>query len=442
MKKNVITRIASLLFALITVFALMSPAILTASAAASDDSRTVSASASISTVPVDTSKNYMMVKNGKTATIRSSTSVVYTKIATVSSGSVLYVSGKSGNNFYKIVFNINNKNVTYYIKASELTSAPKTTNAKLLYTTIDSAALRQAPSSDGTKTNLAKGTVLLKMADITNSAGNKWFGAIHSGQYAYIFSDRVASCQKITVSLTANAVMKTKASTYDLKLSVSPKAISGFTFSSNDSSIATVNKSGKVTLKGGAGKVSFTAQIPGIIKTSVSSDVIMDIATYKQTTNYTCGAASILTVANSFGKLTNKKDTQIYNAACPESYIVSTLNKQLGANYVNKKLGECGLEAYENALRSSLKKGYPAILLIAFPKKHFAYATNPGSGHYVTLIGIVDGEDGITYAIVADSFANRFKSTEYSDNTTGYVTLPLSVLYEYGKTKKSVVINP
>ena len=108
--------------------------------------------------------------------------------------------------------------------------------------------------------------------------------------------------------------------------------------------------------------------------------------------------------------------------------------------YVNKKVKSCGIAEYERIIRTSLRQGSPVIVLIGFDKEdYFRYAS---SGHYVSVIGLVEDEKGVTWAIVADSFANRFSSTQYSNKETCYVTLPLSKLYEYGKTKKSMIYNP
>ena len=442
MKKNFISlRVLPVFFVLVMVFGIISMMSVTASAAVVNYDERASAQSSVSRVSVDTSKNFYLVKNK--ATVRSSTGLFYQKVATLYSGTLVQVSGQKSD-YYTVRYSINNKNVTYYITKSELKAAPKTLSSYgFLYTSKDARALRQAPCSEGTKTNLPKGTLLLDFGKLCNSAGNIWHVVYRSGKLFFIYEENVEAFERITLKLEGPALMKTHTGTYDFNVSVSPRALTGITFSTSDKAIANVNGKGRVSLPGGAGDVTVSAELDGIAKVSVTSTVMIDLDTYEQTTNYTCGAASILTVARNSGKLLGKKDTQIYNAAASESVIVNTLNKNLGTGtYVNKKVKSCGLAEYERIIRNSLRQGSPVILLISFNKQYFAYATNAGSGHYVTVIGLVEDENGTVWAILADSFAHRFKSTVYSDKASGYVKVPLSKLYEYGKTKKSMIYNP
>lgn len=438
MKKNfVVFRVIPVFFALIMIFATVSMTSLHASAAIAKEEESVSDSVSVNKVTIDTSKNFYIVKD--TATVRSSASILYKKIAVISKGSLVQVSGKSGN-FYTVKFNIDKKNVTYYIKASELKAAAKKTEiSSFLYTNKDARALRQAPNSQGTKTNLAKGTALICCGQLKNDAGNIWKMVYRDGKVFYIYSENVTAFKNLSLKIEAPALMKTHKVNCDLKVSVSPKELC-VTYGSSDAAIANLDKKGKITLPGGAGDVKITAEIPGMAKVSIESTVMIDLAVYKQTTNYTCGASSVLTILNNNGYLVGKKDTKVYNAAAPENKMVEILNKHLGEGmYVNKKVKSCGIAEYERIIRTSLRQGSPVIVLIGFDKDYFRYAS---SGHYVSVIGLVEDEKGVTWAIVADSFANRFSSTQYSNKETCYVTLPLSKLYEYGKTKKSMIYNP
>ena len=432
MKRTFIHRIVSFFFALVMIFGVASLMAIGASAAIVDDEKRVSDSVTVSKVSVNT-KGFYLVKD--TATVRSSTSIFYKKIAVINKGSLVQVSGESGD-FFKVRYNINNKNETYFIKKSELKKCANKTDIKqFVYTTKGARALREAPCNEGTKMNLAKGTLLLNAGTLRNEAGNIWHIIYRNGKLFYIYEGNVSSCKKITLSIEGPALMNTKEGEYDFNINVSPKGI-GVTVSSSDTAIATV-KNNKVTLPGGAGDVTISAEIPGLTKVSVSSTAIIELSTYFQRTNYTCGASSLLTVLHSRGKLLNTIDTDISNSAVTENWIVTRLNKQLGAGtYVHKKVKYCGIEKYESILRNSLRKGHPVILLIAFEKDYFRYTSN---GHYVTLIGLVEDENGETWAIVSDSFANRFKSSEYSCSDSGYVKLPLKTLYDYGKKSKSII---
>jgi len=108
--KNIIKKLVSFILVLATLTTLALPfATIGASAASAD----TAASAGISKIAVNTSQSFYTVKN--TATLRSSTSFIHFKLATLNKGALIQTSGSSGD-FYKVKLNMDNKASTYYIK--------------------------------------------------------------------------------------------------------------------------------------------------------------------------------------------------------------------------------------------------------------------------------------------------------------------------------------
>ncbi len=419
MKKTLIRRILSALLALITVIGTAVPAMLSASAAGEK----VSASASISSVAVNTSKNFYTVK--KSTPLRSSTSFFYSKIATLPVGAVIQTSGTSGD-YYKVKLSINNQNKTAYVKKADCKTAPKTTYAGLCYT-VNNAAIRLSPSAEGTKLmNASKGSVLKIIGKLTNDADNLWYVIVtDSGQVAYVYSSNVKTFSKLTLSVSADKFISTGTPS-KLTYSVNPAAVKGISFTTSNASVAKIDSSGNISGVAG-GDASLTANVAGLISASLNVNVSLGVNVYRQTKNNTCAAASALAVLKYRGKCTNMKDTDIFTGTYV--YMVrDNLNKYLGSGTYRWDTFK-SLASYENAVRASLAQNCPVIARVAFSKNYFNYTS---SGHYTTIIGIYTGSDGKVWLKLVDSFAHKYASNSYTDASTGIVHLPLETLYNYG----------
>ena len=433
MKKNFIRRTLSIILALITLIGAASPAVLGVSAAGEK----VSASASISSVAINTSKNFYTVK--KETALRSSTSIFYSKLATLPVGTVIETSGTSGD-YYKVKLSIENQNKTYYVKKADLKAAPKTTNASLCYT-VNNAAIRLAPCAEGTKLmNASKGSVLKIIGKLTNDAKNLWYVIqLENGQTAYVYSSNVKTFSKLTLKVSADKFAVTGIPS-QITYSVTPAEVKGISFSSSNTGIATVNSKGVLNGVAG-GDTVITANLAGLLKASVSVNVSLGVKAYRQTKNNTCSAASALAALRYLGKCSNKKDTDIYTGTYV--YMVRDyLNTYLGANYY--KWGTFkSLATYESVIRNSLAQNSPVIARVAFSKGYFNYTS---SGHYTTIVGIFTGDDGQVWLKLVDSFAHKFDSNDYTDAETGIVYVPLAELYSYGtysgKSDIYLIYNP
>lgn len=433
--KNTIKKLISFILVLATFTSITIPfATVGASAAGAQ----TSTSASISKISVDTSKSFYTVKSS--ARLRSSTSIIYFKLATLNKGAILKVSGTSGD-FYKVKLNMNNKSDTYYVKKSELKAASKTSNATFCYA-IKSAPIRKAPCDDGSKiTTVSKGTLLKTIGKLCNNHGNIWHIILtDSGEIGYVYDGNVKSASKITLTVSGTASMKTGINK-SFKCSVSPSGITGIKWSSSNTNLATVSSSGSVTPKAG-GDVKITASIPGVISASINTNIALNVAPYFQTKNYSCSAASAKAVLTYFGKAGKLSDMDLYPSIDGYVYkIRDSLNKYLGANtYCWKTFNS--IDAYEKAIRGSLAQNSPVIVRISFNKEFFPYSS---SGHYSTIVSVYE-KNGQTFVKLVDSFVNRYSSNAYANCTTGEVEVPLSTLYYYnsycGRSDRYVIYNP
>lgn len=418
MKKNFIRRFLSALLALVTLVGTAVPLMISASAA-----ETTSASASISSVAVNTSKNFYTVK--KETALRSSTSIFYSKLATLPVGTVIETSGTSGD-YYKVKLSIENQNKTYYVKKADLKAAPKTTNASLCYT-VNNAAIRLAPCAEGTKLmNASKGSVLKIIGKLTNDAKNLWYVIqLENGQTAFVYSGNIKTFSKLTLSVSAEKFISTGTPS-QISYSVSPSAVKGISFASSNGNVVNVNSNGVMNGVSG-GDATVTVNLAGLISTKVAVNVSLGVNVYRQTKNNTCAAASALAILKYRGKCTNMKDTDIFTGTYV--YMVrDNLNKYLGSGTYRWDTFK-SQASYEQAIRASLAQNCPVVARVAFSKGYFNYTS---SGHYTTIVGIYNGGDGRVWLKLVDSFANHYNSNDYTDATTGIVHIPLEELYKYG----------
>ncbi len=418
-----IKKFVSLILVLVTLTSLAIPfAPISASAATANATVTES----VSSIYVDTSKSYYIVKN--TATMRSSTGAFYSKYATLAKNTVVKVNGSKGD-FYQMSVTENNKSITYYIKKSELKAAPKNTKATFAYTVKD-APLRKAPRDDGTKiSTVKKGTVLYVLGNLTNQHKSKWLVVMDQDmRLGYIFNNNVKTTSNITLSITGPAFVST-ASPANFTYKVSPSAITGIKWSTSDTKLAEIDNSGKLTAKAG-GDVTVSATLGKLMNVEFKTNAYLGVKAVFQSNNVCCSAASTIAALHYRGKATNLKDTDLFPKINGYVYkIRDQLNHYLGNNTYRWDTFKT-YESYEKAIRASLAQNCPVIARIGkYEKKYFNYASN---GHYTTVVGIYE-KNGEVWLRVVDSFVNRYKSNEYCDAKTGVVEIPAKTLYEYGK---------
>lgn len=252
------TRLVALLLAAVTMIGIFAGVPIKADAASP------SASKSINSVSVKSSGMYTV--KTKTAALRGDPKDGFTyKYAILQKGALVVTCGSQGN-FYKV--NMNGR--VYFIKKSELKSSSASTSASLYYTTKN-AALRATPYESGTKaTTLPKGSVVAVVGKLTNSHSNEWLIVHWNGGLWYLYSGNAKSASKVSLKVSGENMVAVDETT-KLKYTTDPSAVVA-TWSSSDSSVATVDISGKV--KGIApGTAKITASIGGYLKVSFTITV-------------------------------------------------------------------------------------------------------------------------------------------------------------------------
>ncbi len=159
-----------------------------------------------------------------------------------------------------------------------------------------------------------------------------------------------------------------------------------------------------------------------------TNNMRLDQDVYFQTTNYTCSAATTLSVLRYANLLNSTSDTSILKYTnYSVGGIVNKLNAELGyGTYTWSTF--TSTEQYERAIRFSLLQGSAPIARVRFSRQYFSYSSD---GHFTTIIGIYK-KNGETWLELKDSFVNRYASNSYSDRYTGTVHIPLKTLYNYG----------
>lgn len=396
-------------------------------------------SASVSKLNVDTSGGqYYVVKSNNTP-VRPKTSVISLPDFLLKAGSLVKVSGTSGS-YYKVDMN----GTTRYIKKTDVKKAGSSFSGEIFYTS-QKCPLRPTPFEGKTTATLAKNTVVTIVGSLVNNRGNDWKAVAYNGQIHYIYVDNLKKAGTLTLKVTGDTHNVDTRATLQLKASVSPSALNSVTWSSSNTKVATVSKTGLVTGVY-AGTAVITATIKGVTQVSwnvtVTSNVNLDVKVYRQTTNYTCSAASALAVLRYYGKETSTKDTTLYKSI--NGYVgqlTTALNKRLNNSY--KWSTFTSPTDYENAIYNSLAQGSPVIARVKFQKGYFNYSSN---GHYTTICGIYKDSSGKTWLKLVDSFVDRYKSNNYANKDTGIVHVPLSELYKYGtyggKSPIYLIYNP
>ena len=421
-------RTLTLVLVICTLMALAVPAF-----AASGNSSTVSK------LKVDTSGgNYYIVKSDN-APVRPKASFASFPDFFLDSGSLVKVTGTS-DSYYKVDMN----GSTRYIKKSDVKKAGSSFSAQIYYT-VTKCPLRPTPFEGKTTTTLAKNSVVTGVSILTNNRGNVWVGALHNGQIHYVYVENLKKAKSVTLTVSGPSNSVDTRSTLQLNASVNPAALNKVTWSSNNTKVATVDQNGLVTGVY-AGNAVITATLNGLTQASwnvtVTSNVKLDVKVYRQTTNYTCSAASALAVLRYYGKETSTKDTTLYKSI--NGYVgqlTTALNKRLNNSYkyqIFKNQSD-----YEKAIYNSLAQGSPVIARVKFQKGYFNYSSN---GHYTTICGMYKDSSGKTWLILVDSFVDRYKSNSYANKDTGIVHVPLSEMYKYGtyggKSSIYLIYNP
>lgn len=400
------------------------------------EAASISATGSASTTVTNSSKTYIVT--AKTAKLRNSTSWLAGTYATLNKGALITITGSTGNHY-----KVNVDGTTYYIKKNEVAKASTHTSGTWYYT-AKSAPLRRGPyDSARTVTTLAKGELISVVGTLKNKYNNTWLIVSYGGNLYYMYTSNACKTGKITLRVTASTNSLSVGNTLKLNASTSPAGLK-VTWTTSNSSIATVNSNG--TVRGvKPGNVVIYAKVGNAVVATykLSITLKLNVNAVKQTTSYTCSAASSLAILRYYGKSTNTSDRTLYNSIDGYVYkIVNVLNKQLGSGTYRYKIFT-SKSAYEAAIINSLKQGAPIIARVAFPKEYFNYKS---SGHYTTIIGIEYDSNGRAWLTLVDSYVQNYKSNSYTNASAGTVRIPLDVLYKYGtyggKSDIYLIYNP
>ena len=374
-------------------------------------------------VAVDTNCGQFYVVHGRNIPANTKTSGGKTDFK-LQQGALIKVTGTEGQ-YYKMDVN----GTTRYVKKESARKANDPFYGDIYYTT-KKCPLRPAPYEGSTTATLSKGTAVVVVGKLTNSKGNQWLMVSYKGGIHYIYVDNVKRAEKVTLEVNGSSHALDTLGTMQMKATVSPSAIR-YTWSSSNTKVAAVDGSGVVTGIT-AGNATITASVNGIVKASwditVTRNVSLDVKAYRQTTDYTCSAASALAVLQYYGKEMNTKDTSLYKSI--NGYVgkvTNALNDRLDSIY--KWSTFRNLSDYEDAIYKSLAQGSPVIARVRFQKGYFNYSS---SGHYTTIVGMYKDSSGQTWVKLVDSFVDRYKSNNYTTPSTGVVHVPLKELYNYG----------
>lgn len=252
MRKSMLSvskRLVALALALVTVFGLVGMVMPVKADAAT------TAQGQISSVKVNTSGYYKAKGN---TNLRTGTKWYSGSYATVKKDAVIQTNGSSGS-YYKVSLD----GTTYYVKKADLKQASKTTAATLYYTK-SSAALRKAPDQNAGKVTLPAGTLCPVIGQVVHK-NNLWYVVNYNGSQRFIFSGNVQKASKVTLKITGEDKVAV-GENIQLKYTTNPSCVPA-TWSTSNSSVATVDISGKV--KGVApGTAQITASVGGYLTVS------------------------------------------------------------------------------------------------------------------------------------------------------------------------------
>lgn len=264
--KKTLTRILSLVLAVIAVFGLM-----TAPASAASG---LSVSDSTGTVKVDTSGGKFVVVTKSNAKLKTKANSFSSTYVTCSKGTLLQINGSNGD-YYKVKMGGTN----YYILKSDVKKAG-TYNANIDYTVNNkNSAVRTGPAAKSDIAfKLPKGTAFLLCGTLRRADNSNLWLVVYdtnSRNLVYLYSGNsacVCTQVKLTVSASTNTV--NTRGTLQLKASYSPSALTNsITWTSSNPAVATVSSKGVVTGIT-AGTATITATVDGLNGTvSVSTNI-------------------------------------------------------------------------------------------------------------------------------------------------------------------------
>ncbi len=265
--EKTMTRILSLILAVITVFGLM---LVPASAASG-----VSVSDSTATVSVDTSGGKFVVVTTPNAKIRTKDSFFSSVYATASSGTLLRANDSSGD-YYEVKMGGTN----CFIAKSDAKKAGSTYSCSIDYTVNSKgSAVRTGPAAKSDIAyKLPKGTAFLLCGTLRRADNsNLWLVVYNpsSRNLVYLYSGNSACvCANVKLTVTAHTNTVNTRGTLTLKASYSPSALTNtITWSSSNPAVATVNNKGLVHGLT-AGTATITATVDGLNgAVSVSTDI-------------------------------------------------------------------------------------------------------------------------------------------------------------------------
>ena len=376
---------------------------------------------SVSSVTVNTGNDFYVV-HGRNIPVKTKASGGSTDFK-LQQGALIKICGSEGSS-YKVDLN---GTVRYISKES----ARKVSSVKgEIYITTKDSPLRPQPYEGKTTATLPKNTALVVVGTLVNSKGNCWMAVYYNSGIHYIYEKNIKHVEKLSLNVSASSHELNTLGKIQMTATVTPSA--NVVWSSSNPSVASVNIAGVVTGHT-AGKTTITASINNITQAcwelTVTRNVELDVKAYRQSTDYTCSAASTLAVLNYYGKEIGTKDTAIYGSI--NGYvgnITKVLNNRLGSEtYAWSIVND--VVAYENAIYHSLRQGSPVIARVCFKNGYFNYASG---GHYTVVVGMYKDSSGQIWLNLVDSYVDRYSSNDYTNKNTGEVRVPLKELFKYG----------
>lgn len=367
--KKTLTRILSLILALITVCGLM---IAPASAASVSDGIT------LGIINVDTSGGKFVVVKTDNAKLRTKAAFYGSTYATVTKGSLLQINGSSGD-YYKVKMG----GVNYYIHKNDVKSAGASYKASIDYTTVNAAAFRTGPAQKcSIAYKPAKGTAFLTVGTLRNSSNNLWVIVYNPSNrsLSYLYSGNCSCCCiNLGLSVVGSNDTVPTLGTIQLQTLRTHKAVTnGVIWTSSNPNVATVDCYGTV-YGWNAGTANITATLDGLggaisvsVPINVTPQVYLDVPLLRQ---YNAAwknkyiAQSCATIGSYGCTLTSV--TMLYSYQTRTSYTPDVVDDMLrftsgGAVYWDSVTKLTGYQRYYSfdlyTIYNQLKQGKPVII--------------------------------------------------------------------------------
>ena len=408
--KKTMTRLLSLLLALITVCGLM---IAPASAASG-----ISVSDSASTVKVDTSNGQFYVVKTDNAKLKTKASWYGSTYATFTKGSLILANGTSGD-YYKVKLGGTN----YYIHKDDVKAAGKTFTANIDYVTKNNAPFRTGPAEKSSCSyTLTKGATFCLVGGMVNSAGNYWEIVYKSGKLYYVYSGNCARmCATVSLTVKGNADTVDIRSSIQLSASYDPSNTkNGITWSSSNPAVAAVSGNGVVTgVSAGTAVITATDKvIPGLsvsVTVTVSPRVQLAVGLLKQTDSrwknkyYGGSSADIGRYGCLLTSLTMTYNYLYNQNATPDTFDDLLTFTSGGCVYWDSVETRMNYTRHSYSLTQiyeALKQGKPVIV----------GGENSDNSHWVVVTGYTgSGDLSAADFVINDSGANRTTLKQFLD---------------------------